>query len=414
MLQSQPVQVGIFDMNWQQWFEAHAFMRHSSFLSKFLNHQPFIEESQANKIIKMLALLSDLEKTQWIEQQFKNLLAKIIKMDNALIENHHTFTELGLGSLMSTELLLSVKNVFGIAISMVEFTNNNTVCHLLNLIQDKLSLESKLTEDTQSRDRESVFADHSLNISSALSIDSVLTQEDKLTIEENAMQLLNPPRKTRIARTILQSCILTVSKIIHTIEVSGIEHLPKNGPYIICANHASYLDSLALHIATRGILTERLVGLLAEDIYNSSTFYPLINEMIPFAYTNSIYDLYKNLKYIELCKKNNRVFVLFPEGELSIDGQLKKFKTGAAWLAKQANLTIYPAYIAGTYSLMPRGSRISKPGKISVFFGKPLAFESNEIEWSEEITEEAVYQQYTDLLYLRIQELRKNIEASFI
>ena len=52
---------------------------------------------------------------------------------------------------------------------------------------------------------------------------------------------------------------------------------------------------------------------------------------------------------------HGKVLVLFPEGERSIDGTVKKFKKGAPILAQHLRVPIVPVAIKGVFELWPRG-----------------------------------------------------------
>ena len=47
--------------------------------------------------------------------------------------------------------------------------------------------------------------------------------------------------------------------------------------------------------------------------------------------------------------------MLFPEGERSIDGEIKTFRKGAAILAATLNVPIVPVALDGLFDLWPRG-----------------------------------------------------------
>ena len=49
------------------------------------------------------------------------------------------------------------------------------------------------------------------------------------------------------------------------------------------------------------------------------------------------------------------MLILFPEGERSIDGTVKKFKKGAAILSLHLNAPIVPVALDGVYEVWPRG-----------------------------------------------------------
>ena len=51
---------------------------------------------------------------------------------------------------------------------------------------------------------------------------------------------------------------------------------------------------------------------------------------------------------------HGKVLVLFPEGERSIDGTVKRFKKGAPILAQHMHVPIVPVALKGVYELWPR------------------------------------------------------------
>ena len=73
--------------------------------------------------------------------------------------------------------------------------------------------------------------------------------------------------------------------------------------------------------------------------------------------------------------KNNKIVCIFPEGERTIDGEIKEFKKGVGILAKELNVSLVPVYITGSYESWPRTKRFPKPHPIKITFGKPFDFE---------------------------------------
>jgi 1-acyl-sn-glycerol-3-phosphate acyltransferase len=71
--------------------------------------------------------------------------------------------------------------------------------------------------------------------------------------------------------------------------------------------------------------------------------------------------------------------MLFPEGERSIDGELKKFKKGAPILSAHLDVPIVPVALDGLFELWPRGRAFNwkcllpwRGGRIRVVFGAPI------------------------------------------
>jgi long-chain acyl-CoA synthetase len=53
-----------------------------------------------------------------------------------------------------------------------------------------------------------------------------------------------------------------------------------------------------------------------------------------------------------------KVLILFPEGERSIDGEIKKFKKGAPILSTHLKAPIVPIALEGVFDVWPRGRRL--------------------------------------------------------
>ena len=102
------------------------------------------------------------------------------------------------------------------------------------------------------------------------------------------------------------------------------------------------------------------------------------------------------------------VFMLRPQ--LSIDGDLKRFKKGAAILSSNTGAPIVPIAIEGAYDVWPRnsGPKLSRflpfVGKVRMALGTPLAFASGGT---------VDYQSRTGELRERVQKLLDALRAAF-
>lgn len=77
--------------------------------------------------------------------------------------------------------------------------------------------------------------------------------------------------------------------------------------------------------------------------------------------------------------------VIFPEGERSTDGKIKKFKKGSFKLATETKGYLIPITIDGTFSIQSKGSiKIQKNKKVKIYVDKPINIKEysskNEIE----------------------------------
>jgi 1-acyl-sn-glycerol-3-phosphate acyltransferase len=80
--------------------------------------------------------------------------------------------------------------------------------------------------------------------------------------------------------------------------------------------------------------------------------------------------------------------VIFPEETRTREGDLLPFKRGAAHLAVKAGLPLLPIGIAGTFRILPRGSREIQPGPVVVSVGEPIDVSGRTLRDRDALTEE--------------------------
>jgi long-chain acyl-CoA synthetase len=68
--------------------------------------------------------------------------------------------------------------------------------------------------------------------------------------------------------------------------------------------------------------------------------------------------------------------LVFPEGDLTPDGELQPFRAGIGLLASNLKIPVVPMRIDGAYEIREAGSIFNRPGRIRVYIGKPVEFPS--------------------------------------
>jgi long-chain acyl-CoA synthetase len=142
------------------------------------------------------------------------------------------------------------------------------------------------------------------------------------------------------------------------VRVSGLEHLPRKGPYIISPNHQSYVDPFVLC----GVLPYRT---FKEIFFVGAVEYFETPVTRWVAHTANIVPVDPDSNLIPAMKAgafglvHGKILMLFPEGERSIDGTVKKFKKGSPILARHLGVPIVPVAIKGVYELWPRNRGIN-------------------------------------------------------
>jgi 1-acyl-sn-glycerol-3-phosphate acyltransferase len=69
-----------------------------------------------------------------------------------------------------------------------------------------------------------------------------------------------------------------------------------------------------------------------------------------------------------------KVVVIFPEGSRSPDGHLREAKAGLGMIVAQTGCPVVPAYLTGTFDVLPAGAKRPRFHPVSVSFGPPLSF----------------------------------------
>jgi long-chain acyl-CoA synthetase len=157
--------------------------------------------------------------------------------------------------------------------------------------------------------------------------------------------------------------------------VSGAEHIPTKGPVLLCPNHQSYLDPFLL----ASVLPYRTLGdlcFLGASEYFATPLRAALARWLHIAPVDPDTNLVRAMQAGAFGLKHGKILVLFPEGERSIDGEVKKFKKGAAILSTQLQVPVIPVAVQGTFDVWPRGRGIRwsalvpwKGARVHVRFG---------------------------------------------
>jgi long-chain acyl-CoA synthetase len=163
--------------------------------------------------------------------------------------------------------------------------------------------------------------------------------------------------------------------------VTGQTSLPAQGPYIISPNHQGYLDPFILCAALPYRVFRDLFFVGAAEYFET----PLtrwLAKKICLLPVDPDANLVSAMRASAFGLQRGRILVLFPEGERSIDGTVKRFKKGAPILAQHLGVPVVPVAIRGSFELWPRnrpiGWRMLKPfsgHRVRLAFGAPIRFE---------------------------------------
>ncbi len=136
------------------------------------------------------------------------------------------------------------------------------------------------------------------------------------------------------------------------VTVQGAEHLPRRGPAVLVANHASYLDPLVLmHIAPTPprflVWKKHYETPLLGQLYRAMHAIPVDIWSGGQAIGHRVYRTALNHL------RSGGILGVFPEGGRCPEGRFLKWRTGAARLALSSGAEVVPITLNGTYRAWP-------------------------------------------------------------
>lgn len=157
-----------------------------------------------------------------------------------------------------------------------------------------------------------------------------------------------------------------------SLEVRGRENLARAGPCVLCANHASQVDILAI---------SALHGQWRWVSKSTVFWFPFLGWAMKAIGTPSVRrgDKESGQKMLAHCRRwleRGVSILIFPEGTRSQDGELQPFKPGAFKLALESGRPVLPVVVFGSRDALPKkGIDVSRRARVLVSVLEPIAVE---------------------------------------
>ncbi|MGB8472966.1 MAG: AMP-binding protein [Candidatus Acidiferrum sp.] len=190
--------------------------------------------------------------------------------------------------------------------------------------------------------------------------------------------LLKPHRVFTLLGFAFLKCTNLLARLLVGLHVVGIENLPTSGAYLLCPNHETYIDPFLL-ASVLSFRTFQGLFYVGASEYFATPLRRKAASLIHLAPVDPDTNLVRALQAGAFGLQHGKVLVLFPEGERSIDGEVKKFKKGAAILSCHLQVPVVPVAFKGVFPIWPRNRAFSwrsllpwSKTRVTIRFGAPI------------------------------------------
>jgi long-chain acyl-CoA synthetase len=333
------------------------------------------------------------EETAWIDEPNVQRALQIIReasrsVPATLRPTHSLELDLGLDSMQRVELLSHIEQQLGGNVEESQLAEIYTVRDLVDAV-----LQSAASGAGGPRTR-TVFAGWK----------AILAEDPD---PADVLALVRPQPVSAAFWYLVSRLIQVIAYDRFHLQVSGIEKLPRSGPYILSSNHQSYLDPLILASVMPPSVFDKLFAVGTSEIFGKGFMLRLARSLRTVVVDPDA-NLIPAMRAGAFGLRQGRPLILYPEGERSIDGTPRTFKKGAAILSIHLQVPIVPVAIEGFYQAWPRNKSFQGFTPLKIVFGDPM------VPPPESEASEAAYEQITAELKARVvgmwEELRKTSE----
>jgi len=136
-------------------------------------------------------------------------------------------------------------------------------------------------------------------------------------------------------------------------KVSGVEHVPAEGPGVVAINHTGYLDFTYAGIPAFLKGNRKVRFMAKKEVFDNKISGPIMRALkhIPVDRTAGAESYRAAVEYL----RRGELVGVYPEATISRSFELKDFKTGAARMALESGAPIIPHVIWGAQRVWTKG-----------------------------------------------------------
>ncbi len=203
---------------------------------------------------------------------------------------------------------------------------------------------------------------------------ATLLDDPLAALDAEQRQWLRPvPLWALPLRAVLLGLDWLVMRVVYRLRVTGREHLPASGPFLLAPNHGSYLDAPALGAALGRRALRDLCWAGWTGIMLGSPLMRAVSRLARVLPMDSERRALSSLAFGLAALRAGNALVWFPEGARSRSGALEPFLPGIGLLLEHTDVPVLPVYIEGAYQAWPMHRRWPRAGRVTVHIGAPIA-----------------------------------------
>lgn len=177
------------------------------------------------------------------------------------------------------------------------------------------------------------------------------------------------------------------------IEIRKKDNFPDKDPFIVVANHTSFLDSILIGYA----VPKLLYHIAKSELFRNKIFAFIIGQLGALSISRNKKDGFDLIRIINVIKSGGSILI-FPEGTRSVSGEMLKPKPGIGFIIAHSDVPVIPVFIKDAHRCCGKKMIFVRPKKISINIGKSMTFK------------EGSYEEIADSVMDEIKRLKSDIE----
>lgn len=145
----------------------------------------------------------------------------------------------------------------------------------------------------------------------------------------------------RLVQGVVRTVVLGLGRLVYRVRVVG--EAPADGGVVMVCNHVSYADTIPLSLATG----RRLRFTLFEGLFRMPGLGRCLRAFgsIPVSSTNAR----ETIRRVASCARAGEAVLVFPEGRLTLDGDIQDIKGGFELMARKAECPVVMIHLDGLW-----------------------------------------------------------------